>query len=478
MLDFSRLSDKVASAVSDSGLGFLERPSFPTGLTVFDALNASYDRNGALNLGPRQGVITTFVGGSGGGKSTALHQSIINGINADPNFQAIFFEPERALNISRILSLSGWPKDYFQQHIFGKRLILINDNTHTEDLGELIDRIYELKLSEYCNMKFDSDGKITGKVDFEKTRALQNQLPPTLVAVDSLANLYPRMFSGETDVDDNTRGMRAAKANSELIKSSMSKIFKANIPLHIINHVRKKVSTNKYAGDERPIKWLNMGENLPGGNVAIYNADHIIRIEQVKKFKDPNMYGENTHGYYAEVKALKSRSNASGVPFSCVFLASTGFSEILTNFELLVSAKGILKGSPQGGFYFQEYPNVKFRRKDVLAVASADQNLFALLKNYTLQYLVQYISSASLGALTKDDVAEGIDYMEKHPHEIIPRLQGPSLTAFIQRYGLEDSIDTSMDDESIKNFLMSGDYNWWGNAWQQLRNQITEGYAG
>jgi len=413
--------------------GFLERGAYPTGIDFLDYLVGRVNKDGSLSLGLNGGKMAYLAGYSGSGKSTVAIQSGWNVIKDDEDGAMIIYDAEKSNSHPRIASLIGMDYDSGEYDEFEERKIrIINSGTNTDGLQKLIREIYKIKMAAYGNIKFNAKGS-DEKTNWKKVRKEITDIPPTVIIVDSLANLAPESMDDTGETRGETDSMRIAKANNAMVKQIMNWIFDANIIIIWINHISKGIQMGYIKKDIRPIKWLKEDETLPGGSTAIYNSDFMIRMEQSKKLETDKELC--VKGFMANVILCKSRSNASGYNINLVFDQYIGVDNVLTNY-LLLKDNGKIKGAGKG-YFLEDLPEVKFLQKDVKEIYQTNKKFRKLFDELVEEELLVYIKS-----IQNKSSDEGIDALDDivEPEEKEQKKKNKSKK-------IEEKVDEDEDEE-------------------------------
>lgn len=353
----------------------LHTPIYKTGLDILDYRNGRYE-NESLVTGIDGGKILTIIGKAGTGKSTLGIQVAINIVNNYDHSQVIHLDFERATNISRIQGLSGWNQDKIRD-----KYILMNRDITSESLYTLIKSIADIKLNKdnYDTLKID-----TGKKDYDGNTVYT--LPPTVVLVDSWAVMVPKDIEQEETLSGSMSASSIAKANNAIIKRISGTLESANIMLIIINHITQKIEIGPVK-TQAQLNYLKQDESIPGGTSCIYMANSLLKLTPSTKLDDSE--GLGVKGFMIKAEFIKSRSNEAGRPFEMVFSQTNGYSNILTNYNILKSA-GYLKGSPRA-YYLETCPDVKFTQKKFLEKYNEHPELREEVARLVKDVLVNYV---------------------------------------------------------------------------------------
>ena len=97
----------------------------------------------------------------------------------------------------------------------------------------------------------------------------------------------------------------------------------------------------------------------PGGKVAVYLTNTLIRMDDNTKLKESEAFGVD--GNFVDMQLVKSRSNGAGATCTLVFDKATGFDEELSLFLMLKQAGRINGGGVS--FYIGDNKDYRFSQK-------------------------------------------------------------------------------------------------------------------
>jgi RecA/RadA recombinase len=369
--------------------GFLERETYSTGIDYLDYLVGRINKDKSLSLGVNGGKMAYIGGFSGSGKSTIAIQMGWNIVKDDEDALMIIYDVEKSNSHNRVANLIGLNYDDDEYRALEERKIrIINTGTNTDDLQKTIREIYKVKMAAIGDVKFTAKGA-DEKTNWKKVRENITVMPPTVIIVDSLANLAPQSMDEEGEIRGETDPMRIAKSNNAMVKQIMNWIYDANIIIIWINHISKGIQMGYIKKDLRPIKWLKEDETLPGGSTAVFNSDFMIRMEQSKKLEtDKELF---VKGFLASLILCKSRSNASGFNINLVFDQYIGIDNVLTNY-LMLKENNRIKGGGRG-FYLENLEDIKFTQKEVKEYYTTNKKFKKAFNELVKEELSLYIKS-------------------------------------------------------------------------------------
>jgi len=181
---------------------------------------------------------------------------------------------------------------------------------------------------------------------------------PSVVVWDSIANTLSQK---EREVEDiNSAIGYKARLLSLLIPKYVSKLSVFNICFITINQLRDNIQIGNFT-PAKELKFMSMGKTIPGGNTLKFNAFHLLEMK-IKEVLKPEKYGFD--GIKASIWCVKNKLFSPNIPVEIVGNFVTGFSNLWTNYDFLVSNDRIVSGAWN---YLVDLPNVKIRTKDFLS---------------------------------------------------------------------------------------------------------------
>ena len=403
------LLDEIRDVVKKQKIAdeVLITPTYSTGFDVLDYYNGRIENN-SIEKGFDAGKIVTFIGKSGTGKTTMAIQAAINIVKKYEESFVVHMDYERATNVARIQSLSGWSDKEMKN-----KYMLLNSSLSAESLYSLVKGIAKTKLDpdNYEKIKIS-----TGKVDnFGKEISV---LPPTVVIVDSWALLAPKDIADESELSGSMSATAIAKTNNAIIKRLVGPLEQANIILFIINHITQKIEINAFAKTQAQINYLKQDESIPGGTSCVFLANNIIKIVTSTKLEESEKFG--IKGFMTVVEFLKSRSNEAGRKFQMVFSQSDGFDNLLSNLNLINENK-LLKGSPRA-YYIDGAEDIKFTWKTFKDKYYENEKLRKAFDKLVKELLIDCIPKSGDFELNDDDeenIKENLDNSYNNDEEEI-----------------------------------------------------------
>lgn len=344
------LFDKISEVISKEKLGE-EIPFTPTysgGIDVMDYRNGRIEK-GKVTVGFDGGKIITVIGKSGSGKTSLAIKMACSIVEPYENGGIFHYDFERATNISRVKTISGWSDE-----TIANKYKNLQRNIYSESIYKIIKSIDKLKNNPetYDEIKIDSGEK-------DENGDPIYILPPTVILLDSWALCIPENISEEEELSGQMSASTIARTNNSIIKRLAGPLERGNIILIAINHITQKIDINAFAKTQAAINYLKQDESVPGGSSILYLANNVIRCTTSTKLDEKDTYG--IKGFMVNGEFVKSRSNEAGRQFSMIFEQSTGFDNVLTNLANFKEL-GLLKGSPRA-YFLEGCPDIKFTLK-------------------------------------------------------------------------------------------------------------------
>ena len=310
---------------------------YPTGFTEFDYRNGYKIQmsennkivDGDIQLGLAGGSIAAFIGPSGSGKTTFALQSVIKMALPFKDTVIIHFDLERGAPLTRLVTISGLPPEWFEKHYIRK------ESTTTEEFFDYIKSHCEMKLEYKEKLIYDSG------VRDELGKPIK-PLIPSFIVLDSLALLMPEKNTEEDGTGSNMTPAQAARANSVIFKKMMPLLTSANVMLIFINHLGEAIQTSMYQAPKKQVNIMKQNESMPGGKTAVYLSNNIIKLEGKSKFKDDDKF--KMDGFPVTCTIYKSRSNRAGQEFEMLYSQTFGFNDPMSLFNM-AKEHGIIEGS-------------------------------------------------------------------------------------------------------------------------------------
>lgn len=400
------LTNEINNIIAKEEIGFskIDLERYPTGLRYFDGRNCMYDAHKDQYIkGLSEGSLNVVIGKSGSGKTTWAIQTACHIAGKYENSQIIHLDFEHSSDYPRVLALSGWTKE-----VFDEKYKILNSGISTESFYKLCTTVKNIKTSKENRAKYEYD---TGKKD--STGKPIMQLPPTIVIVDSIASMFSEKINEEEELSGQMSATATAKTNNQVIKRLIgsSTLEQANIIVIAINHITTSVDINPMVKSSADINYLGQNESMPGGKSFPYLANMLLKITARGKL-DPNASSSSgskygIKGYISEFELIKSRTAPAGTKFEVIYSQAEGFLNDLTDLKNLSEA-GYVSGSPRA-YFFEELPDVKFTNKNFREVYKGSpelRELVARLANSHYESLVPKVMGA-YESTGEDDLIEG-----------------------------------------------------------------------
>ena len=333
----------------------------PTGFDAIDyeggTIVEDVDGDPMLNIGLPMGKIILCCGNSQAGKTTGALQ-FANGMASHLDGDVVIFDFERGIldPRSRIRNLCRLSNDEYDNRF----TIYKNAGMSVEFFKKQIFKIVELKEK---LAKADM-------VDWYMLNGAPVKIyPPTYVLLDSIPSMKPEDVLNDSSLDNNMVFSKMAAANSAMLTSIVNVLEKYNITLICINHITTKIIINAYGPRKVLLPGMEPEENLPGGNKFVYLPSYVLKFASGKalnKDKDFKVNGRVTNCTF-----LKSRSSFNGAKLPLAVTEKHGFSNVMTNI-LAMKEEKMLKGTGQGGFWFEGHEDMKFKQSEFIKKYNKD----------------------------------------------------------------------------------------------------------
>lgn len=327
--------------------------SYSTGFLSFDFLNGQVIHVNApdkqykyYSVGIVDGSMNMLIGRSGCGKTSFAMQIGTNIVRPFATSCMFHDDIEGGITEARKAVLSGWSEEELQS-----KYICRNTGITAENFYERIKMISDIKLANREEYLYD-----TGLYDAYGQKIFK--MEPTVYLLDSLALMMPETYTEEDEMSGQMSATATARMNASVFKRVVPLLKSANIILLVINHINQKVEINQFKKTRLQVGFLKDGETLPGGNMAIYLSNNIIRFDDsTLREKD----GLGIDGALVDLTLVKSRSNKAGKKVTLVFNQNTGYDPDLSLLVMMKEAK-ILNGA--GAYlYIGDRSDIKFSQK-------------------------------------------------------------------------------------------------------------------
>lgn len=326
---------------------------YSTGFLSFDFLNGQMVHVSTpekqykyYSVGIVDGSMNMLIGRSGCGKTSFAVQIGANIVKSFPTACLWHDDVEGGITEARKAVLSQWNEEDLKY-----KYICRNTGVTAENFYERVKMIADLKLNNRADYIYD-----TGRCDSYGQKIFK--LEPSVYLLDSLSLLMPATYTDEEEISGQMSTTASARMNASVFRRIVPLLKSANIILLVINHINQKVEINAFKKTRLQVGFLKEGETLPGGNMAIYLSNNIIRFDDSNiKEKD----GLGIDGYLVDLTLVKSRQNKAGKKVTLVFNQNTGYDPDLS---LLVMLKEAKKLNGAGAYlYIGDRSDIKFSQR-------------------------------------------------------------------------------------------------------------------
>lgn len=304
------------------------------------------------SLGIKDGSIVTLAGKSSTAKTTMAIQIASNIVRNYPQGVVFHYDIERAMNYTRIASLSRFTMPEMQN---GK-YILRREHTTIQDIKRSIAAIYMEKMNNPERYLVTENVKN----EFNQPTVM---LTPTVCIIDSIASLLSDINENTKDgkerlveVATQTDQMRRAAEIGRFFNEIMPMISSANIILICVNHIHTRGSIGVPQPPE--LQWLGQDETIPGGKNSIYLTNTLIKSTSIGSMKF-NKDDDGFNGTGIRLMIVKSRGNANGKSVDLVLNLSKGIDYLRSAIEF-ANSLGFVGGDKRGK-YFLDHKEVKWK---------------------------------------------------------------------------------------------------------------------
>ena len=241
------LFDMINETIQKEKLGeeIAFTPTYSSGIDVMDYRNGRIEK-GEVNVGFDGGRIVTVIGKSGSGKTSLAIKMACSIVEPYENGNIFHYDFERATNISRVKTISGWSDETLE-----RKYKNLQRNIYSESIYKVVKAIDKLKNNpeNYDEIKIDS-----GKKDEDGNPIYV--LPPTVILLDSWALCIPEDISEEEKLSGQMSATSIARINNSIIKRLAGPLERGNIILIAINHITQKIEINAFAKTQAAINYL------------------------------------------------------------------------------------------------------------------------------------------------------------------------------------------------------------------------------
>jgi len=380
------LMSQIKKAVEDNNLGIVyEAPIVPIGIDVLDYRNGCWV-DGKISIGFPMGKPIQFISKPGVAKTTIAIQAATYICSQIEGANCIHYDFERSTKKPRILTLSGWDDETFDA-----KYMHLTKQISTDSVYDFVKTVKEIKLGKATEIKSKNPGQ------YDEAHELQYHvdnpftgekiLAPTILLIDSLSTMIPRQVLIEDEMSGNMTAASIARRNASFFRELLGDFLDASITPIIINHLTQKISIDPRRPVSAEVNYLAADEGIPGGKVALYLTDSLIKLVARRKLSPEKEFG--VKGYIVEAILVKSRSNTAGVSCNLVFDQRFGINNTLSNYLLMKDMK-VVKGAGRS-FYLETLPNKKFAQKDLLKLYKTDEEFKIAFDNLAKECLIQFV---------------------------------------------------------------------------------------
>ena len=168
--------------------------------------------------------------------------------------------------------------------------------------------------------------------------------------------MMPEGNYDEGNIEGQMSQTQNAKINAQFFRKAAQVCDAANIILVVINHITENLSVG-VTPPSAQINFLKQNESLPGGSVAKFMTDTLIKITTSTKLEPDKTWG--IKGFEAKVEICKSRHAPAGRAVNMIYDQTNGFRNDLSMLDY-IKACGLLKGNGMA-YYIEGHPEFKFR---------------------------------------------------------------------------------------------------------------------
>jgi RecA/RadA recombinase len=321
-----------------------------TGFENFDYLNGQLilrdDGTKQLYTGLSNGRIVQIIGKSGSGKSTMAAQMATNIIKRYDNGLLYYYDFEKGTDKSRIRMVSGMSENEFEE-----RVTILKTDISTEKVLRMLYTIKTFKEQHRKELLVPNENGIK-----DKAGNIVQVMTPTVVVVDSLSAMMPEGNFDEGNIEGQMSQTQNAKINAQFFRKATQVCDSANIILIIVNHITENISIGVTPVSAQ-INYLKNTEAIPGGTVAKFMTDTLIKITTSTKLEEDKLWG--IKGFEAKIEICKSRHAPAGRSVTMIYDQVNGFRNDLSMLDYIKSC-GALKGNGMA-YYIDGHDEYKFR---------------------------------------------------------------------------------------------------------------------
>ena len=237
-------------------------------------------------------------------------------------------------------------EEYFNTHV-----TIFKKDISTEKVLTMLYKIKEFKKQNEAALLVDNENGIT-----DSDGKLIKVLVPTVVIVDSLSAMMPEGNFADETIQGQMAQTGNAKTNAQFFRKASQVCDSANIILIVVNHITQAVSITP-TPVQAEINYLKQGESLPGGTIAKFMTDTLIKITPGTKLEADKLWG--IKGFEAKVEICKSRHAPAGRAVNMIYDQTNGFRNDLSMLDYIKTC-GALKGNGMA-YYFDGHEEYKFK---------------------------------------------------------------------------------------------------------------------
>lgn len=280
-----------------------------TGFDILDALLASNSDSRGFQLR----TFNTFYGNSGSGKTTLLLQIASNIVRGTQGGIILIDAEKTAYD----------PVRYQKLGLVTDKLMTIASDTTVENFYRLMNKIAENRSAQLEEMGEDW--------------IMEN---PIIVIVDSFTSMsVEKLDEGETDIN-SVMGL-GAKLHSQLLPKVMGQLFSYNITVLGIIQPRDNLTIGP-TPKAKTLAYVKNDTTLPGGRAIPFFSFYLAELKFKQKLDESwGKIAENNNATLVEFNLGKSKSSPANKPVSLIYLQNAGFSNLWTNYKILLDLKVI-----------------------------------------------------------------------------------------------------------------------------------------
>lgn len=257
-----------------------------------------------------------------------------------------YYDFEKGTDKNRIRAISGMSEEYFNEHV-----TILKTDISTEKVLLMLYKLKEFKKSHEKEFLVDNENKIKNS-----NGEIIKVLAPTVVIIDSLSAMMPEGNFEAEEIQGQMSQTGIARVNGQFFRKAAQVCDAANIILIVINHITTQINTG-VTPLAAEINYLKQGESLPGGTIAKFMTDTLIKITTGSKLEEDKLWG--IKGFEAKIEICKSRHAPAGRAVNMIFDQTNGFQNDLSLLDYVKSNGGV-KGAGIS-MYIDGYDAVKFR---------------------------------------------------------------------------------------------------------------------